>query len=91
MHYSYLLDEMSPDAVVPYLVERRLLSPEMAKEVYEISSRLRKVSAILQALQRNFKIIVGQLPTFCATLISAQLSHIAERLTESEWAYTTAK
>ena len=87
MHYSYMLDEMSPDAVVPYLVERRLLSPEQAKEVNEISSRLGKVSAILQALQG--KIIVGKsvgvLPTFCAALISAGLSQIAERLTESEY------
>ena len=83
VHYSYMLDEMSPDAVVPYLVERRLLSPERAKEVNEISSRLGKVTTILQALQG--KIIVGLLPTFCAALISAGLSQIAERLTESEY------
>ena len=83
VHYSYMLDEMSPDAVVPYLVERRLLSPEQAQEVNEISSRLGKVTTILQALQG--KIIVGLLPTFCAALISAGLSQIAERLTESEY------
>ena len=62
VHYSYMLDEMSPDTVVPYLVERRLLSPEQAKEVNEISSRLGKVTTILQALQG--KIIVGRLPIF---------------------------
>ena len=82
MHYSYMLDEMSPDAVVPYLVERRLLSPEQAKGVNEISSRLGKVTAILQAL--DGKDIVGELPTFCAALVSAGQSLIAERLTESE-------
>ena len=82
VHYSYMLDEMSPDAVVPYLVEWRLLSPEQAKEVNESSSRLGKVTAILQALQG--KIIVGKLPTFYAALISSGLSQLAERLTESE-------
>ena len=87
VHYSYMLDEMSPDAVVPYLVERRLLSPEQAQEVNEISSRLGKVTAILQALQG--KIIVGRLPTFCAALISAGLSQISDRLTESEYCYVT--
>ena len=82
VHYSYMLDEMSPDAVVPYLVERRLLSSEQAKEVNEVSSRPGKVTTILQALDE--KEIVGRLPTFCAALISAGLSQLAERLTESE-------
>ena len=50
IHCSYLMDEMLPDAVVPYLVERRLLSPEKAAEVVEMSSKTKKVFAILKAL-----------------------------------------
>ena len=82
IHSSYLIDEMSPDAVVPYLVERRLLSPENAAEVVEMSSKTKKVSAILEAL--NEKGVVGRLSTFCAALISAGQPHIADRLTDSE-------
>ena len=77
-----MLDEIVPDEIVPYLVERRLLSPEEAQDVIEKSSRLQKLSTILEAL--NEKVMVGILPTFCASLISAGQPHIAERLDHSE-------
>ena len=80
IHCSYLMDEMSPDAVVPYIVERRLLSPEKAAEVEEMSSKTKKVFAILKALDE--KIVVGRLSTFCAALICAGQPHIADRLTD---------
>ena len=82
VNYSYLLDEMAPAQLVPHLVERRLLTPEKAKEVKEKGSRLQKVSTILQALFVNR--VLGRLPTFCAALISAGQPHIAERLADSE-------
>ena len=82
IHCSYLMDEMSPDAVVPYLVERRLLSPEKATKVVEMSSKTKKVFAILKALQKEK--VVGKLSTFCAALISAGQPHIADQLTDSE-------
>ena len=82
IHCSYLIDEMSPDAVVPYLVKRRLLSPEKATKVVEMSSKTKKVFAILKALQQ--KSVVGRLSTFCAALISAGQPHIADQLTDSE-------
>ena len=81
-NYSYILDELAPDGVVPYLEERRLLSREKAQDVMGKSSRLQKVSTILQAL--NISSIVGRLPTFCAALISAGQPHIARRLAHSE-------
>ena len=79
-NHSYMLNEMVPDEIVPYLVERRLLSPEKAQDV--IGSRLQKASTILEAL--NEKVMVGTLPTFCASLISAGQPLIAERLDHSE-------
>ena len=82
VHYSYIMDQMIPDAVVPYLVERRLLSPKNAAEVTAIHSKTKKVSAILKALDE--KNVVGRLSTFCAALISAGQPHIADRLTDSE-------
>ena len=33
VNYSYLLDKMAPDELVPHLVARRLLTPEEAKVV----------------------------------------------------------
>ena len=78
-----MLDEMSPDAVVPYLVERRLLSEEEAKEVHEKSNHLDKMSTILKALSVNT--VVGRLSTLCAVLISVGLTHIAEKMNESEY------
>ena len=87
VNYSYLQDEMAPAQLVPHLVERRLLTPEKAKEVKEKGSRLQKVSTILQALMENLHadLVVGTLPTFCAALISAGQPHIAERLADSEY------
>ena len=81
-NYSYILDELAPDGLVPYLEERRLLSREKAQDVTGKSSRLQKVSTILQALKETT--IVGTLPTFCAALISAGQPHIARRLNHSE-------
>ena len=81
-NYSYILDELAPDGLVPFLEERRLLSQEKAQDVRGKSSRLRKVCTILQALKKSN--IVGRLPTFCAALISAGQSHIARKLDQSE-------
>ena len=82
IHCSYLMDEMSPDAVVPYIVERRLLSPEKAAEVVEMSSKTKKVFALLKAVKE--KSVAGRLSTFCAALTSAGQKYIADRLTDSE-------
>ena len=87
VNYSYMLEEMPVDSIVPHLVERRLLSPTQAKSVNDLGSRLEKVSALLQALRGNN--VVGRLPTFCAALISAGLSHIAERLSKSKWQWAS--
>ena len=81
-NYSYILDELAPDGLVPFLEERRLLSQEKAQDVRGKSSRLQKLSTILQAMKESN--IVGRLPTFCAALISAGQPHIAERLVHSE-------
>ena len=81
-NYSYMLDEMMPDEVVPHLVEQRLLSPEKGQDVIEKSSRLQKISTILETLNQSST--VGTLPTFCAALISAGQPHIAQRLALSE-------
>ena len=82
IHCSYLMDEMSPEVVMPYLVERRLLSSKKAAEVEAMSSKTKKVFAILKAL--NQISAVGRLSTICAALISAGQPHIADRLTDSE-------
>ena len=83
VNYSYMLAEMPAVKVVPHMVERRLLSPTQASKVKGLGSRLEKMSALLQALRGNM--VVGKLPTFCAALTSAELSHIAEKLTYSTW------
>ena len=83
VHYSYMLSEISPDVLLPYLVDRRLLSSTEAANVNEMSSQSKKVLAILEALRK--RIIVGTLPTFCAALKSAQQPDIAERLSNSEY------
>ena len=84
VNYSYLLEEMSPDEVVPYLVQRRLLTQTQAAEVWEKSSRLDKVYHIVIVLR---KLNVGIFPTFCAALTSAGQLHITERLLNSEFNY----
>ena len=82
-HFSYMLDEIAPDQLVPHLVERKLLSRDKANEVMEMSSRIEKVSAIIREIRANA--VVGTLPTFCAALVSAELPHIAKKLTDSEY------
>ena len=83
VHYSSMLSEISPDVLLPYLVDRRLLSSTEAANVNEMSSQSKKILAILEAL--NERNIVGVLPTFCASLKSAQQPDIAERLSNSEY------
>ena len=85
VHASYMMDEMSPDAVVPHLVERRLLSPAEAEEVYEMSDQMNKVSKILKAL--GGKVIIGRLGSFCAALVSAGQPYIAKQLSNSEFMF----
>ena len=80
VNYSYLLDEMAPDELVPHLVARRLLTPEEAKEVTRNSDRLQRMIAILQALLQQD--VVGMLATFCAALYDTGQSNIAEKLTK---------
>ena len=83
VHFSYMLDEMTPDQLVPHLVERKLLSQDKANKVKEMSSRVEKVSAIIQEIKNH--LVVGRLPTFCAALVSAELPCIAKNLEESEY------
>ena len=83
VYHSSMLSEISPDVLLPYLVDRRLLSSTEAANVNEMSSQSKKVLAILGAL--NERNIVGVLPTFCASLKSAQQPDIAERLSNSEY------
>ena len=84
VNYSYLLDQMAPDEVLPHLAARRLLTPEKVREVQVKTNRLQKITTILEALcdQR----IVGLLPTFCTALASTTgQDHIAETLTHCEY------
>ena len=79
-NYSYLLDEMAPDELVPHLVARRLLTPEKAKEVSAKNDRLQKITTILEALHLQL-FIMGMLPTFRAALLDTGQPNVAERLT----------
>ena len=84
VNYSYLLDQMAPDEVLPHLAARRLITPEKVKEVREKTGQHQKTIAMLVALggQR----VVGRLPTFCAALAStAGQEHIAKKLTHCEF------
>lgn len=85
VHTSYMMDEMSPDAIVPHLVERRLLSPAKAEEVYETSSQIKKVSTIIKSLQGDLR--VGMLATFCAALVCAGQPHAAKKISNSEYMF----
>ena len=85
VHLSYIMAEMSPDAVLPHLVDRRLLSSSEAAEVVQKSSKLEKSLAILEKI--NEINIVGVLPTFCAALKSAQQTAIADTLLKSKSFY----
>ena len=80
VNYSYLLDEVAPDELVPHLVARRLLTPEQAKVVTRKSDRQQRMIAILQALLQQD--VVGTHPTFCAALCDTGQSNIAEKLTK---------
>lgn len=80
--YSYLLDEMMPDAVIPHMVKRWLLTTKQEKRADSTNSRLSKVVTILHALCSQH--VVGKLPTFCAALSHAKQQHIAEMITKSE-------
>jgi hypothetical protein len=80
VHFSYMLDEIAPDQLLPHLVKRKLPSRDKANEVMEMSSRIEKVSAIIRETRANA--VVGTLPTFCAALVSAELPHIAKKLTD---------
>ena len=83
VNYSYLLDQMAPDEVLPHLAVRRLLTPEEVKEVRGKTSQHQKTIAILRALDGHR--VVGKLPTFCAALAStAGQEYIAEKLTHCE-------
>ena len=87
VNYSYLLEEMSPDEVVPYLVQRRLLTQAHAADVLGESSQLNKVYIILSVLNEVQNEIVGMLPTFLAALVTAGHLHVSERLLNSEFNY----
>ena len=85
VNYSYLLDQMAPDEVLPHLAARRLLTPEKVKEVREKTNQLQKTITILETL-RGLRVGVGLLPTFCAALSgTAGQEHIAEKLTHCEF------
>ena len=83
VHFSYMLDEIAPDQLLPQLVKRKLLSRDRANEVMEMSSQIEKLSAIIQIVRTNA--VVGTLPTFCAALVDSELPHIAKKLTDSEY------
>ncbi|CAI8023410.1 hypothetical protein GBAR_LOCUS13685 [Geodia barretti] len=79
-NYSYLLEEMSPDEVVPHLVQRRLLTQPKGEEVWAKSSQLEKVHIIVKALQDAKNTVIGMFPTFCMALANAGQLHVSERL-----------
>ena len=80
VNYSYLLDEVAPDELVPHLVARRLLTPEEAKEVKGKSDQEQRMITILQALLKLG--VVGMLATFCAALHDTGQLNIAEKITK---------
>ena len=87
-HISYLMEEMSPDEVVPHLVQRRLLSNTQAAAFREMSSQQEKVATVVDAVTESENdLVVGRLPTLCSALVVAGQAHIAETLFNSE--YTT--
>ena len=80
LNYSYLLDGMAPDELVPLLVVQKLLTPEKAKEVKGKSDRQQRTIAILQTLLKGG--VMGMLPTFCVALLITGQSDIAEKITK---------
>ena len=82
VHYSSLIEELSPDETIPYLIERKLMSQETAAEMKEMRSHTRKVTAVVQSLGTCQ--FAGMLPTFCAALIGAGKQCLAKTLQTSE-------
>ena len=83
VNYSYLLEHLAPDELLPQLTTRRLLTPEKMKQVKNMSSRQKQITTILNAL-RGF-MVVGMLPTLCAALSSIpSQEHITEQLRQCE-------
>ena len=80
VNYSYLLDEVAPDELMPHLVAQRLLTPEEAKKVTERGDRQQRTITILEALLKLGR--VGMLPTFCAALGDTGRSIVAEKITK---------
>ena len=78
---SYLLEEMSPEAIVPHMLQRRLLTRDDAAKVFEEKSQLRKVLAVIDKMRKR---AVGGLLTFCAALIGAGQPHVAQKILSSE-------
>ena len=78
---SYLLEEMSPEAIVPHMLQRRLLTRDDAAKVFEEKSQLRKVLAVIDKMRKR---AVGGLLTFCAALIGAEQPHVAQKILSSE-------
>ena len=83
-HIGYLMEELSPDEVVPHMVHRRLFSQKQAAVAWEMSSQQEKLSAVIEAIIEEEINVLGMFPTLCATLVSAGQGHIAERLLNSE-------
>ncbi|CAI7989833.1 hypothetical protein GBAR_LOCUS346, partial [Geodia barretti] len=81
-HISLLLEEMSPNAdeVVPYLLQRRLLTQIQAAEVCEETSPVEKGRFIVQAIMDYDRNLAGRLPTLCEALNCAGHRHIAGKL-----------
>ena len=78
--FSYLMDSMSPEKVVPHLVKRRLLTQDAAVEVLRMHIQ---VPGIVDRIGKHMK--VGMLSTLCAALFSAGQSNVAERLLNSKY------
>ena len=82
-NYSYLLEHLAPNELLPQLAARRLLTPEKMKQVKNMSSRQKQITTILNVLR--VLLVVGKLPTFCAALSSIpSQEHITEQLRQCE-------
>ena len=88
VNVSYLLEEMSPDEVVPHLVQQRVLAEKEAAEVWGKSTQLEKVLKIVKVLC-DPKNHVGRFTTFCMALTNAGQFHVSETLCKSESHYIT--
>ena len=83
VNYSYLLEHLAPDELLPQLTARRLLTPEKMKQVKNMRSRQKQITTILNVLRGL--LVVGMLPTFCAALSSiTSQEHITEQLRQCE-------